>query len=103
MNLTQNPQINDLFLMFQQGNNNHHNMLWVETNGKVHLDPVINETPLSYANNLGLRLKFRYEVFASNTETVGQLFPVGDPFINSLFNSLVTEWGNGRTGYIDEY
>lgn len=103
MNLTQITTINQLAIILGRGNDNFNNMLWVEVNGEVHLDSVINITPLAYANSLGIRLKFRYEVFAAGGEYTGQMLTDSDTFLINIYQSLLENWENGTSGVITDY
>ena len=76
-------------------------LLWVEKDGEVHIDPLLEITPVAIADKNSEILKFKFESFARGNGSTGDKAALDKQWVDRLFRLLVSAWASGREGTID--
>jgi hypothetical protein len=103
MNMSKNPTIDELkTLVARCDDDAGHHVLWVESNGEVHIDVLPDDlTPVGFEQNTGPKMKLRYETFQQGNGYVGAEAVSDAKHVAELFNDLKTGWaGGGGDGWI---
>ncbi len=79
-----------------------HHIMWVDYAGNVYLTLLPEElTPAGWEEQMGDKVKFRYETFNRGNGYVGYDAAKNEEHIQDLYDELINDWKKNRTGYID--
>jgi len=103
MNLNEEPTKQQLKqLLAMQDDTKGHHVVWVDKEGEVHITRLEgDQVPQNLERYVEETVKFRYESLSRNAGYVGIKASEDDSWVDELFNQLVSDWKNGREGYID--
>lgn len=95
MNLSNNPQVADLAILFAACNDSAAgHCLWVNKQGDVFVDPIPESlSPVGFERSKSDML-LRYETFDCGNNYVGLNAAEDSKYVQRMFNSLVKEWAN---------
>ena len=100
MNMNQNPTVDQLRALVAacRGADAHH-VMWIESNGEVHIDPVPDDlTPVGFEHAKGSAMKYRYETFVAGNGYVGAQAAADAVHMKELFDDLNAAWSDKDDG-----
>jgi hypothetical protein len=104
MNLNRNPtkeELQTLLAACDDGEGIH--VLWVERLGEVQITLLLTETDVEWIKGIDdEKVQFHYRSYAKNDGYVGKAASADDMYIVTLFEKLLRDWQEQRSGYIDE-
>jgi hypothetical protein len=104
MNLDRNPtkeELQTLLAACDDGEGIH--VLWVERLGEVQVTLLLTETDVEWLKGIdNEKVQFHYKSYAKNDGYVGKAASVDDMYIVTLFEKLLRDWQEHRSGFIDE-
>ena len=95
MNLTNNPQLDELAALFSVCNDSiASHALWVNKQGEVFVSAIpVGMTPIGFEKSQP-DLLLRYETCQRGNDYVGEKAAADTQYVQRMFNSLVKEWQN---------
>jgi hypothetical protein len=104
MNLNRNPtkeELQTLLAACDDGEGIH--VLWVERMGEVQITLLLTETDVEWIKGVDdEKVQFHYKSYAKNDGFVGKAASVDDMYIVTLFEKLLRDWQEHRSGFIDD-
>jgi hypothetical protein len=104
MNLDRNPtkeELQTLLAACDDGEGIH--VLWVERLGEVQITLLLTETDVEWVKGIDdEKVQFHYKSYAKNDGFVGKVASADDMYIVTLFEKLLRDWQEHRSGFIDE-
>jgi hypothetical protein len=104
MNLNRNPtkeELQALLAACDDGEGIH--VLWVERLGEVQISLLVTETDVEWLKGIdNEKVQFHYKSYAKNDGYVGKAASVDDMYIVTLFEKLLRDWHEQRSGLIDD-
>jgi hypothetical protein len=104
MNLDRNPTKEELQVLLEacdDGAGIH--VLWVERMGEVQITLLLTETDVEWIREVNDQdVQFHYKSYAKNDGYVGKTASADDLYIVTLFEKLLRDWQEQRSGFIDE-
>jgi hypothetical protein len=79
-----------------------HHILWIDTAGHVHLDPVSgSESPRAWETVNHRRLLLRKETFAAGNGYCGRAAACDLDYVEQTLSGLRSHYASGAEGYLD--
>ncbi|MBU0618003.1 MAG: hypothetical protein KKI02_09825 [Planctomycetes bacterium] len=96
MNLTQNPAKEELAAILAGGDDRRHNIVWVGTDGEVHLRPLEqDETAAGFEERHAALMQLRIETLIAENGYVGEGAASDEKWVKELFRMLMFYWSKG--------
>jgi hypothetical protein len=93
MNLNQTPSKDQLKALFAAANDDAgHHILWVDTNGQVHMTLLDDSVVLTEFSSAYPNVRLRFEALCIGNGYVGQEAADDDSHVNRYFSWLCEEW-----------
>jgi hypothetical protein len=100
MNMNHNPTREQLSALLATCDDTaDHHVLWVAKDGEVHVTPLGDDSPPSFDRRPDVL--FRHETCGAGHGYVGSAAAANKKYVHDLYDELVREWVDGRTGYSD--
>lgn len=104
MNLNNNPTKEELKDLFAQCDDKAgHHILWVNNNGDVKIDLLVNILPAKWAKDHEDIYKFRLETWIAGNSYTGKSASQNTHWIDRIYKSITQHWAKGTKGYIDVF
>ena len=102
MNLTNNPTVAAVRdLLMGADDERAHHILWVDTDGEVHLDVLTgDDSPASWTTRMANRIRLRYETFSRGNGLTGPAAAQDSQWVRQVHEWLISSWNEGRRGYM---
>lgn len=104
MNLNRNPTKEELQALIagcDDGKGIH--VMWVERLGEVQITLLLTETDMKWITEVdNEKVHLHYKSYAKNDGYVGKSASVDDLYMVTLFEKLLRDWQEDRSGFIDE-